>query len=187
MQPLNTLIAQCINNDRKAQKALYEQHFQYLIHICYRYEHNYQDAVALVNQVFLKILNNLQSFDTTKPFLPWIKRIAVNEALDHLRRNQKHLNGTVLLDDDGWDRETDREDVMEDTDHLSYEDYLAILSKLPKMEQTVFNLYAIDDYPHKEIAAMLNISERSSKRYLQRARELLQKMINEKRLIMKGV
>ena len=154
--------------------------------ICYRYEHNYQDAVALLNQGFLKILNGLSAFDTAKPFLPWIKRIMVNEAIDYIRRNKKHLNGTVFLDEDDWERETQREDVLEHTDHLTYEDYQEMLAELPHMEQTVFNLFAIDEYAHKEIAEMLGVSERTSKRYLQGARQLLQKMIKEKLTLLKG-
>jgi len=188
MQNLTNLIAQCLANDRKAQKELYESHFDYLIRICYRYEHNYQDAVALLNQGFLKILNSLSAFDTAKPFLPWIKRIMINEAVDYLRRNKSHHNGTVFLDDDDWERETEREDndVLDHTDHLAYEDYVEMLAGLPHMEKTVFNLYAIDDFAHKEIAGLLQISERTSKRYLQNARLLLQTLIKEKVTLLKG-
>lgn len=187
MQNLPNLIAQCLADDRKAQKELYETYFDYLMRICYRYEHNYQDAVSLLNQGFLKILKGLSAFDTTKPFLPWIKRIMVNEAVDHLRRNKKHLNGTVFFDDEGWERETEREDeALDHTEHLTFEDYMAMLTELPTMEQTVFNLFAIDDFGHKEIGELLSISERTSKRYLQTARQLLQKMIKEKVTLLKG-
>lgn len=187
MQNLNNLIEQCLAGDRKAQKELYETYFDDLIRICYRYEHNYQDAVSLLNQGFLKILNSLSAFDTAKPFLPWIKRIMVNEAVDHLRRNKKHLNGTVFFDDEGWERETEREDeALDHTEHLTFEDYMAMLTELPTMEQTVFNLFAIDDFAHKEIGEMLNISERTSKRYLQSARQLLQKKIKDKVTLLKG-
>jgi RNA polymerase sigma-70 factor (ECF subfamily) len=63
---------------------------------------------------------------------------------------------------------------------------MAMLTELPTMEQTVFNLFAIDDFGHKEIGELLSISERTSKRYLQTARQLLQKMIKEKVTLLKG-
>jgi len=187
MQNLNLLIEQCLANNRLAQKQLYEGYFDYLIRICHRYEHNYQDAAALLNQGFLKILNNLNSYDTSKPFLPWIKRIMVNEALDYLRKKNRLSKNTVHLSDDGWEQDIEEdEDILEDTEHLIYDDYLKMLANLPHMEKTVFNLFVIDNFGHKVIADLLDISERTSKRYLLSARLLLQNDIKEKLTLLKG-
>lgn len=187
MQNLNHLINKCIDNDRKAQKALYEQYFQFLMSVCYRYENNQQDVVALLNQSFLKIITHLKSFDQSKPFLPWIKRIAVNEAIDHLRK-KKRINGQVVfLEEDEWEREINisEEDISELSD-LQYEDYLEMMENLDEPCKTIFNLYAIDELRHIEIADLLGISERTSKRHLSRAREKLKNMITAKKRILKG-
>ena len=110
----------------------------------------------------------------------------VNEALDCLRKKNKIFQNTVFLSDDDWEKETDIEDITEDTEHLIYDDYLEMLANLPHMEKTVFNLFVIDDFGHKAIAEMLGISERTSKRHLQSARLLLQEVIKEKLILMKG-
>jgi RNA polymerase sigma-70 factor (ECF subfamily) len=180
MKDLATTIEKCCKNDRNAQEALYRAHFNFLMSICYRYESNQQDTIALVNEVYLKILNNLTIFNVNQPFLPWIKRIAINACIDYLR--QKHrLNGqVVLLNEEQWEKENDvhvyDEAIAAD---LSYETLLTLLNKLAEPERTVFNLYAIDDYSHKEIAETLGISERTSKRHVQRARMYLQNLIKK--------
>lgn len=155
--------------------------------ICFRYERNEQDAVALLNQSFLKILNNLPSYDQSKPFTPWAKRITVNEAIDEFRRKKNARSQTIFLDDRQWEDEADdlMDDVELDTDHLTYKDYMAMMKDLDEPARTIFNLYAIDDYKHADIAAELDISVRSSKRYLSKARLDLQAMIMEKQNVLK--
>jgi len=187
MQDLNNTIKQCIKGDRKAQQVLYEKHFQFLMSILYRYEHNQQDAVALLNQAFLNIITHLNSFDQQKPFLPWIKRIAINVAIDHIRSRKKIKAQTVFMDDQNWEAQTELfEEDLTDILELEYEDYLAMMDALDEPAKTIFNLYAIDDYSHYEIAEKLDISERTSKRYLRKARAALQQMIAAKTILMKG-
>lgn len=154
--------------------------------VCYRYERNYQDAVALLNQSFLKIINNLPGYDQSKPFEPWVKRITVNEAIDTFRRKKNIKAQTIFLDDDQWEGESDQlEDVEIDTSELTYADYIAMMNDLDEPARTIFNLYAIDEYKHAEIAKELGISVRSSKRYLSKARLNLQAMIMEKQKVLK--
>lgn len=187
MKDLEKTISRCLKNDRNAQQALYQAHFNFLMSICYRYESNQQDEVALVNQVFLKILNNLEAFDQQKAFLPWTKRIAVNTCIDYLR-GKKRLNGQVVfLNEEQWDKEGEAMEYAEDAaEDMSYDDLLAILNQLSEPERTVFNLFAIDEYTHKEIADQLGISERTSKRHVQRARMHLQNLLKKRAFILKG-
>ena len=158
MEKPNQLITNCLKNDRKAQQELYEQNFQFLMSICFRYTHNEQDAVDLVNQTFLKVLDNLESFHPAKPFLPWIKRIAVNVSIDHIRKTKRHYNNTVFWEDESWNVESElaAEELTEQPE-LTYDDYIAMLSEVTEPAQTIFNLYAIDEYEHSEIAKKLNI------------------------------
>ncbi len=187
MQNLKNLLEDCLKNDRKAQKELYEKYFQFLMSICFRYERNHDDAVALVNETFYKTITHLKKFDLSKPFIPWIKRIAINECLDHLRRKKTIYNSIVFLDDDAWENEkyTD-DDINADENGLTYHDYLEMMDALDEPGKTIFNLYAIDGFTHKQIAEELNISERTSKRYLAKSREVLKQMIIAKNVIMKG-
>ena len=175
-----------MDGDRRAQKALYEKNYSFLMSICFRYEKNYQDAVALLNQSFLKIINNLNGYDQTKPFEPWAKRITVNVAIDEFRRKKNHKSQTIYLDNDQWEDESIHiEDGELDTSALNYEDYIAMMNDLDEPARTIFNLFAIDDYKHAEIAEELGISERSSKRYLSKARMALQAMIMERQKVLK--
>lgn len=146
--------------------------------ICYRYEKNEQDAVALLNQSFLKIINKLNTYDQTKAFEPWIKRITVNEAIDAFRKKKNTRLQTVFLNGEQWQDEADTglETDVENQD-LTYHDYINMMNELDEPARTIFNLYAIDDYPHADIAAELGISVRSSKRHLSKARHDLQAMI----------
>jgi len=187
MQNLKLLLNQCIKGDRKAHQELYETHFQFLMSILYRYEHNQQDALALVNVAFLNIITHLKTFDQTKPFLPWIKRIAVNVAIDHIRKQKKIKENFVFIDSENWEATIEIIDFDEDNfDELGYEDYIQMMNCLDEPAKSIFNLYAIDGLLHKEIAEKLEISERTSKRYLSKARADLQKMIVARTALMKG-
>ncbi len=187
MQNLKPLLNQCIKGDRKAQQELYETHFQFLMSILYRYEHNQQDAVALLNQAFLNIITHLKSFDQSKAFLPWIKKIAINVAIDNIRKQKKIKETTVFIDAENWEADFDLAEIeSSDFEELAYEDYIEMMNSLEEPAKSIFNLYAIDGYPHKEIAEKLGISERTSKRYLNKARTLLQHMILAKTALMKG-
>jgi RNA polymerase sigma-70 factor (ECF subfamily) len=186
MNNQNQLINLCLKNDRKAQQELYELHFQFLMSICYRYTHNEQDAVALVNQAYLKVLQNLSTFDEAKPFLPWIKRIAINAAIDHIRKTKRHYNNTVFWEDESWDIESEMiAEELPEQPELTYEDYIAMLGEVTEPAQTIFNLYAIDECEHSEIAEKLNISVRTSKRYLAKARMELQQLISARTQLLK--
>lgn len=187
MKDLEKTISRCLKNDRNAQQALYQAHFNFLMSICYRYESNQQDALALVNQVFLKILNSLGTYDLDKAFLPWIKRISINTCIDYLR-GKKRLNGQVVfLNEEQWEKEGEVLEYAEEAaSDLNYDELLEILNQLAEPERTVFNLFAIDEYTHKEIAEQLGISERTSKRHVQRARMHLQNLLKKRAFILKG-
>lgn len=188
MKALAETISRCLKDDRRAQEALYRGHFNFMMSIYYRYENNEQDALALVNKVFLKVLNKLEVYDPKQPFLPWLKRLALNTAIDEIRL-KKRINGQlVLMDDDEWNvADNHFEELDVEAADATYEELIAMLNSLPEPERTVFNLFAIDNQGHKDIAALLGISERSSKRHLRSAREQLQRKLHERDLKMKGV
>lgn len=150
--------------------------------ISYRYQSNYDDAVYLVNTGFIKIINGLKSFDNTKPLEPWMKVIMVNVALDEFRKNKKYNHHVVLIDDENFLNDIILTDSFSE---LDMSEYWTCFEALPEPEKTVFNLFAIDGYAHKEIAEKLGFSERSSKRYLNSARAKLSEILVKNDLIAK--
>jgi len=165
------LVDGCINNNRKAQEQLYRQFHGPMITICMRYTRNHEDAIEVLQTGFMKVFKNIQRFNQSKASLyTWIRTIMVNTAIDFLRQKQNFKNIDDVNEAALFDVESDA------VDRLSAQELLKLVQKLPPSTQTVFNLYVIEGFMHKEIAAMLNISEGTSKWHLSEARRLLQQM-----------
>lgn len=170
MAKFKRLINKCLKNDRRSQNDLYRELFSYLMNICIRYKDNYDDAGSALNLIYLKVLKGLESYDESKAFLPWVKTIAIRHLVDEFRRGQKHDSVSIDHTDLGegnWQNESA-------ISSLNTEDILNMIKKLPITTASVFNLYVIDGYKHREVADMLNISEGTSKWHLNSARKQLQ-------------
>jgi RNA polymerase sigma factor (sigma-70 family) len=172
------LIEQIRQNNRKAQEEFYKLYSVRMFRLIYRYVNNEQDAGSIVNTGFYKIFNSINRFKYNNEisFIAWMNKILINEALSFLRQKVTY-NET----NDNQSDSMASENIPEN--NLLLEDYYNLIRKLPQDLRTVFNLYAIDGYSHKEIATKLNIKESSSRVYLMRARKILQenlKSINEK-------
>ena len=165
------LINGCMQRERTAQKHLYEFYSSKMYALCYRYVRNPMEAEDILVTAFMKVFDKIDQFKREGSFEGWIRRIVVNEALTHLRRNR-----TMYLETDleAADREPDYDQLG---DHLEAEDLLNMIQEMPAGYRIVFNMYAIDGYSHKEIAEQLGISENTSKSQLSRARTYLQKML----------
>jgi RNA polymerase sigma factor (sigma-70 family) len=175
---LYELIAGCCNKQRSSQKALYMQYYNYAMNICSRYCNNNNESEEVVNDGFLKIFAQMQSFAPKNDsyelaFLGWIKRIFVNTAIDNYRKYNKH-NQHQEIDDKHSNIEAGETDAQDD---LQYKDILVKIQALSPMYKAVFNLYVVDGYKHEEIAGMLNISEGTSKSNLAKAKQKLQKLL----------
>jgi len=153
--------------------------FSTLMRIARKYKNNEEDAASIVNDSFFKIFTNIQNYKQELPFEAWIKRITINTVIDEFRKNKKHKN-LLKLDDysntDFLDFIVRNDEVDED---LNVKDILGLIEKLDEEEKVVFNLFEIDGYSHNEIAKELEVSERTSKRYLASARVKLRKMITQ--------
>ncbi|MEL6924377.1 MAG: RNA polymerase sigma factor [Bacteroidota bacterium] len=181
------LLKDCARGDRRAQFQLYKRCYSVLMGVCIRYKKNEEDAAEVLNMGFLKILNNIGKYREEVPFEAWIRRIMINTVIDEFRKNRKvqelmettdfseHNNFTDFVDYNTADRLFDAEQLE------------AIIKMLPPVSQKVFNLYAIDGYSHKEIGAMLDISDGTSKWHLSFARkkiqEIIQTTINKSKVI----
>ena len=165
------LINGCINNSRKAQEQLYQRFYGPMASICLRYTRNEDDAIEVLHNGFLKVYKNMHTYDTSKASLyTWIRKIMVNSAIDFLRKRNRY--STVELEkaeEPGIDAEA--------VQHLSAQELLKLVKKLSPATQTVFNLYVIEGYNHREIANLIGISEGTSKWHLSEARRQLQLLL----------
>lgn len=181
MSPLiidDEIIYQCAKNNRKAQFKLYELLFSILMNIATRYKTNEEDAATLVNDGFLKILNNIDKYNKEVPLEAWIKRIMINTAIDDFRKNHKTKEMFCAIDDKAIEYlEAFDSNHVEESINTAFLEFL--LDSLSTETKVVFNLSVIDGLSHKEIGEKLNISERTSKRYLAAAKSTLQKKYQE--------
>lgn len=171
------LLQKCINDNRKAQYELYRQCYSIIMAVCYRYEHNKEDAESLLNQAFMKILTNLHNYNAAVPFEAWIRRITINTAIDEYRKNKRSRLDFVeepSLKASMWQMDYNHADQNFDAEELT-----RLIKQLPPLSQKVFNLYVIDGYSHKEIGKQLSMSEGTSKWHLSNARKKLQVMLKK--------
>lgn len=155
--------------DRKAQKELYESHAPIMFGVCRRYIKNEQDAEDVMINGFFKVFTKIEQFNEKGSFEGWIRRIMVNESLMFLRKY--NMNLSIELN------ETQAVTEMDADSQIREEDILKLLDYLPVGYRTVFNLYVIEGFSHKEIAAQLGVSINTSKSQLIKARKKLQQLI----------
>jgi len=164
------LFIRCRNKDRNAQRKLYEHYAGKLYATCRRYLKNDEDAEEVLADSFYLIFTKIGQLQEVQAFEGWAKKIAVNECLQKLRKKEI-LNISF--------EETFIEPEAEETQVFSAEkDILSLLDYLPEGCKTIFSLFAIEGYPHKEIALMLSISEGTSKSQVNFARKKLQELLH---------
>lgn len=163
----------CLKGDPKYQKVLYSVYSKKMFGVCLRYAPDREAAEDLLQDGFIKVFQNLQSFKGQGSFEGWIRRIMVNHALEGLRKLSSKA------------QHVDVEDVHEllhvNLDMGKY-DMNYLLSKIQQLApgyRAVFNLYIIEGYQHSEIAEMLGINENTSKSQLSRARKILQESLED--------
>lgn len=166
---LEGLIKNCKKQDAKAQSQLYKLYASKLFSLCLKYSKNYAEAEDNLQDTFVTIFNKIEQYKNTGSFEGWMKRIAINTALQRYRS----VRVFDIINEDAI------EDVVVDVanDEVDLDFLLTIIQELPDRYRLVFNLYVLDDYSHNEIGKMLNISNGTSKSNLARARLILKNKI----------
>lgn len=157
----------CIMGDRKMQHLLYNRFASQMFAVCIRYVRNQQTAEDVLQDGFVKVFRYISSFRKQGSFEGWVRRIFVNTSIEYLR---KQVNLYSIVNEDGENID------VEDTNMFSgieVEELMSMVNALSPGYRTVFNLYAIEGYSHKEIAELLKINEGTSKSQLARARQIL--------------
>jgi RNA polymerase sigma factor (sigma-70 family) len=168
----NTLIQQCLKNNRMAQKSLYDQYANAMLGVCYRYTKSLADAEDVLQEGFIKVFHNLQHYRKQGTFEVWIRRIMVNTAIDYLRRHSRYRNELNLDHIVMHPVSNEQPELMLDTKEL-----VEAIRELPTGYQAVFNLVAIEGYNHIEAGNLLGISEQTSRSQYSRARATLIKKL----------
>ena len=167
------LIEGCVRGESRARQALYELYAPAMLSVCQRYVGNRQTAQDLLHDGFVKLFTKIHSYRGTGSFDGWVRRIFVTTALEYLRRNK------VMQQGDGIEKASHLE-VEPDVslfENLSPDNLFALIARLPYRCRTIFNMYAIEEYTHSEIAKELKINEGTSRSQYARARQLLQKIL----------
>ena len=139
------------------------------------------EAQDVLQDGFIKVYDNLHKYENKGSLEGWVRRIIVNTALDQIRKNKKYMDN-VDVDTVGY-LLVDKSFIVEE---LEADDLLKIINKLPGGYRVVFNLFAIEGYSHKEIAAKLEISESTSKSQYSRARKILRAVLLKNEYVEEG-
>jgi RNA polymerase sigma-70 factor (ECF subfamily) len=171
------LIERAASGNRDAQQRLYEKFAPKMLGVCRRYIKDLQFAEDVMVNGFVKVFKGLETFRHQGSFEGWIKKIMVRESISYLRKQQFVVyDGTVC--------ERHGEKSVSDTSAKLDTEYIqTMIDALPEGYRTVFVLYAVEGYKHKEIAEMLAITESTSKSQLFKARKLLQQSLKKQNII----
>ena len=179
-EELNKIIDGCIRNKRKHQEKLFKLYYGKMMGVALRYTKDQDTAQEIVQNSFIKIYDKLHTFEKEGNFYSWITRIVINTAIDAIRKSKKDPfkfgNEYIFVEEVS---ENDDEEL--DISNYQSKMILEAIQELSPAYQAVFNLYVIEDYAHKEIAEILEISEGTSKSNLSKAKANLQKILMNKK------
>lgn len=175
------IIVGCLEGKRKSYNLLFKNYAPVMLGVCMRYCKNRIDAEDVMQDGFIKVFTQIHKFRSEGSFEGWIKRIMINAAIDNYQSNLKHAfhedvdeMGQSLLLIDNHEEDDDLPGEL----NIPREKLMGMIQELPDGYRMVFNLYAIENYNHKDIASLLGISENTSKSQLMKARKALRKKID---------
>lgn len=168
------LVSECLKGKPSAQKVLFQMHSGKMFAVSLRYMGNTMEAEEVLQDSFIKVFEKLNQWKGNGPLGGWIRAVVVNTALTRIKNNKKfrldkNIDDAVSLSDNG-------EDQLE---AMQAADLMKLIAQMPDGYKTVFNLFVVEGYGHKEIADLLGISESTSKTQFLKAKNWLVKRINE--------
>lgn len=169
----NDLIKGSIEGDRRLQEELYNRFSAKMYAVCLRYASNAEEAQDILQDGFIKVFKKLDSFRGDGSFEGWVRRIFVNTAIEYFRR-KKYVQPVTEKEEN-----TIEGKYVSVLDELAEKDILELVTQLSPGYRTVFNMYVVEGYSHKEIGDMLGISEGTSKSQLSRAKTILQELVRK--------
>jgi len=155
------------------QEELYRRFSPRMYSVCLRYAGNTEEAEDILQEGFIKVFRKLDSFRGEGSFEGWIRRIFVNTAIEHFRR-KRYLQPVTEKEEN-----TLEGSYLSVLDDLAERDIMALVRQLSPGYRTVFNMYVVEGYTHKEIGDIMGISEGTSKSQLSRAKIILQDLVKK--------
>jgi RNA polymerase sigma-70 factor (ECF subfamily) len=169
---LHGLIREAIAGTRTAQKEIYDRYAPFIYGVIRRYIKDEAEAKEILNDSFFKILTKLGHYEFKGAFEGWMRTTTIYTITDHVRKHARHRQTMQEMPE-----HLDVRMEQSITSGIHYKDLLLLIHDLPEMHRMVFNLFVFEDYPHKDIAALLSISENNSRWHLNDARKRLKEKI----------
>ncbi len=172
------ILVGCLKNDPTAQRELYNRYSPKMLSVCYRFSNSREDAEDMLQEGFIKIFTQINSFQNKGAFEGWVRKIIVHTCINFLKKNKKFKESIDL------DQATYLE-IKEETmpSIMQARQVVECIRLLPLGYKTVLNLYALEGYSHKEIGTMLDIEESTSRSQYTRAKVMLESILLKKKII----
>ena len=167
-----SIVEACLGGNEQAQRILFKQHFSFAKSVCLRYSSSHEEAEEILNESFLKVFQNLAKYDLNQPFKAWLRTILINTSISYYRKFHKQTKDTIRLDDAPYPRFDDN--VVE---RITADEILDLVQQIKPIYRTVFLMYAVDGYSHREISDILQVNEATVRSHFVRARARLQHLI----------
>jgi RNA polymerase sigma factor (sigma-70 family) len=179
LEQLEYIIDECKKENARAQNELFKRYAPKLLGICCRYIRDRDDAEDALQETFIKIFSNIHQFKAEGSFEGWMKRIAANTALNHLKeKNKVQFDDLAKVSLTKVEEDEKEYQLMVEADAQKI---LRCIQDLPVGYRTILNMYLMEEFSHKEIAEKLGIEESTSRSQYTRARKALLELINTKK------
>ncbi len=175
------MLAGSIKNNAAAQEEFYNRFSPRMLGVCYRFAKNREDAEDMLQEGFIKVFTQLHQYRHEGALEGWIRRIVVHTCINILKKNKKFSESVDLIHANGLHI---REDMIPSI--MQAKQVVECIRILPLGYRTVLNLYAIEGFSHKEIGAMLEIEESTSRSQYTRAKAMLEEILVKKNIIYKS-
>jgi RNA polymerase sigma factor (sigma-70 family) len=170
------LIAQCKNQNRRAQLELYRKYAHGMYCVAMRFVRNSADAEDITQEAFIRAFQKIEQFEGNVAFGAWLKRIVINRSIDFLKAKKQHFvelqeHRLSIADEDSWNVEQ----------QVSLETVKAAMEELPDKYRYVLQLYLVEGYDHQEISEILDLRETTCRTRLMRGKNYLRELLNQSR------
>jgi|SRR5690554_5203264 len=170
----------CLEGNEKAQTQLFEKYSGQMMALCLRYGKDYEQAQDMFQEGFIKVFQKLELYEGKGPLGAWIRRTIANNALDQLRKDKREsVHEEEYQVEFQYEHDLETGVFDEDESELTEDKLMSLVQKMPTGYRTVFNMYVVEDYSHKEIADQLGIAESTSKTQYRKAKAYMRNLINE--------
>jgi RNA polymerase sigma factor (sigma-70 family) len=174
------MLAGCLKNNAAAQEALYSRFSPRMLGVCYRFAKNREDAEDMLQEGFIKVFTQMHQYRNEGALEGWIRRIVVHTCINNLKKNKKFADSLDIIHANSIYVNEEMIPAI-----MQAKQVVECIRMLPMGYRTVLNLYAIEGFPHREIAVMLDVEESTSRSQYTRAKTMLEEILVRKKIIQK--